>query len=270
MCIAQSTLRPLLDEVANLPLPAEEVVPTHPPPVPRAGALRPATLAVGHFHSVLSRGAGWWTSRKAKVADRAAATSSGSDSPSAAGRGLHGLGERAGPGSSVWAVVRGGGGGGGGGTEELGNRKKELGKSLSTSGKLGAGSSSSLGGSGAGSGAGAGVGVAVAVGAGGAAMSSLDEFHASPRLRFQLLLREQGVIVTLFDAMETVRLCLMMRKEGEKGNSCWYSRFFFCAPPPSRRTLAMRPPSPGVNEALLFPLDSVDIQYTRSFHAYPV
>lgn len=157
------------------------------------------------------------------MADRAAAISSESDSPSAAGRGLHGLGERAGPGSSVWALARGGGAGGaGGGAEEGGSRKKELGKSLSTSGKPVGGSSSSLGGGGAGSGAGAGVGVAVAVGAGGAAMSSLDEFHASPRLRFQLLLREQGVIVTLFDAMETVRLCLMMRKEGQKGNSCWY------------------------------------------------
>lgn len=36
-------------------------------------------------------------------------------------------------------------------------------------------------------------------------LTSLDEFHANPRLRFQLLLREQGVVVTLFDAMETVR-----------------------------------------------------------------
>lgn len=35
-------------------------------------------------------------------------------------------------------------------------------------------------------------------------MNSLDEFHANPRLRFQLLLREQGVVVTLFDAMEKV------------------------------------------------------------------
>lgn len=48
-------------------------------------------------------------------------------------------------------------------------------------------------------------------------LNSLDEFHANPRLKFQLLLREQGVVVTVFDAMETVREFLT-----------WLSVLLFC------------------------------------------
>lgn len=48
-----------------------------------------------------------------------------------------------------------------------------------------------------------GTGVAVAGAASApAALGNLDEYHSSARLRFQLLLREQGVMVTLFCAME--------------------------------------------------------------------
>lgn len=102
-----------------------------------------------------------------------------------AGRGLKGVGERAGRGSSVWALAR----GTSKNTMEDTSRRKD---------KVGASFSSKSGGVWSGPSAGT---------PGGPPLTtiSLDEFHASPTLRFQLLLREQGVIVTLFDAMETVR-----------------------------------------------------------------
>ena len=190
------------------------------PPVPYARTVRPAALAVGHFHSVLARGAVWWdggggggwagdarpsSSRPYSLSARPSQGVSGSihavaasgaggavDAPSAGGRGLLGLGERAGRGSSVWALARRSGGGAAGGGQEsggsvAGGRKRERWWSNSVGG---AGASGSLWAAG---------------GALTSAMNSLDEFHANPRLRFQLLLREQGVVVTLFDAMETVR-----------------------------------------------------------------
>lgn len=185
-----------------------------PPPIPSARVLRPATLAVGHFHSVLARGAEWWGEKRIKAVERPAGVPLASlaaadepdrgDVPSTGGRGLTGLGERAGRGSSVWAVARGTGNSLG----ELGDRKRDRSMSSSGKGKSGSGSFSSAG-------AGAGGGVGAGGGKGGLAASvvtSLDEYHACPRLKFQLLLREQGIIVTLFDAMEKVNHCLSGRK----------------------------------------------------------
>lgn len=195
-----------------------------PPPIPPARVLRPATLAVGHFHSVLARGAEWWGDKKPRAVERPAAAAGvplallpaapeaavdpgvSGEAPSAGGTGLGGLGERTGRGSSDWpnALSGGGGGGssGGGNTLEEGGsgRKRDRSMSFGHAGKS-AGSSSSVvaGGAGAGAGAGSRLGVTTSV------ISSLDEFHACPRLKFQLLLREQGIIVTLFDAMEKVR-----------------------------------------------------------------
>lgn len=178
------------------------------PPTPPARTLRPATLAVGHFHSVLSRGAAWWGEKRLRAVERATAatataTAAGGtgDSPSVGGKGLLGVGERAGRGSSVWALAR---STAGAGLEEGGTRKRDRGVGLSAGGKAGGSFSSVIGGGGPGA-----AGAAGAAGVSSSVLSSLDEFHASPRLRFQLLLREQGVIVTLFDAMETVRFLVL-------------------------------------------------------------
>ena len=220
-----------------MPIASEEATAVFdsPPPIPSASVLRRATLAVGHFHSVLARGAEWWGDKRARAVERPAAAAGaslellaaapevpvdpgGGDAPSAGGTGLGGLGERTGRGSSVWANARGGGGGSGGGgggivnalEGEGGSRKRDRSTSFGIAGKSSGSLSSGIA-EGAGAGAGGKVGVAASV------MSSLDEFHASPRLKFQLLLREQGIIVTLFDAMETVR---PRRKLQGCGSSC--------------------------------------------------
>lgn len=184
------------------------------PPIPSASVLRPATLAVGHFHSVLARGAEWWGDKRPRAVERPAAAagvslellaaaapevavdSGGGDAPSAGGTGLRGLGEHTGRGSSVWPNVRGGGGGVNALEEGGGSRKRDRSGSFGIAGKSTGSLSSGIA---EGAGAGGRLGTAASV------VSSLDEFHASPRLKFQLLLREQGIIVTLFDAMETVR-----------------------------------------------------------------
>lgn len=197
------------------------------PPVPSARVVRPATLAVGHLHAVLSRGAVWWggggrggglearlRSRPHSASDRrtpagvisslhaaaAAADAGGGDAPSAGGRGLFGLGERSGRGSSAWAMAHRSGAGGGrsdadaGGGVDIGVSRKRVRSRRGGSGGGGGGSLWATGGTGS-----------MASG-----MNSLDEFHANPRLRFQLLLREQGVVVTLFDAMEMVRGMILL------------------------------------------------------------
>lgn len=176
------------------------------PPVPYARFIRPAALAVSHFHSVLSRGAAWWgggggagtkkfpASASSSRGHSLAGHSGGGDAPSAGGRGLMSMGERLGKASSSsWSSSRRIGVGGRGGGEEAAaqvivGRKREQSRH-NVFGGLSGGASGALGG-----------GVS-------SLMISLDEFHANPRLRFQLLLREQGIVVQLFESMWTVRGC---------------------------------------------------------------
>ena len=208
-----------------------------PPPVPYARVVRPATLAVGHFHAVLARGAVWWrggggggaggdkrpTSLRsswgsyrpsssgstgpihvaagAAGAAAAAATNVPAEGDALGGSstGVMGLSERGGRGSSVWTLAR--RSGGGRGLEGVGRgasaRKRGRWRSNIGGGSVGGESGSFWAARGEG-----GAGAATSI------MNSLDEFHANPRLRFQLLLREQGVVVTLFDAMKRVRFLI--------------------------------------------------------------
>lgn len=133
---------------------------------------------------VLSKGTGWWHVHRKRKTRGGVGSAEG---PSAAGRGLKTLGRRAGRMSKVWLNARAasgavdeGGGGGGGSSNKRRERGSAFWGSLATAGGLGNS------------------GVTPAM------LNAPDEFQRNPRLRFQLLLREQGVIVTLFDAMETV------------------------------------------------------------------
>lgn len=153
-------------------------------------------LAVGNFHSVLSRGATLHGGKKSIVPDHRVAAGAGldtDDKPGSSGRGCERLGERAGRGSTVWALAR---DVAESGVEKRNSKKRDKWFGLVPAAKSG-GSFSSL--------TGAETGTAGRVGNFSPLTVHLDEFHANPRLRFQLLLREQGIIVTLFDAMESVR-----------------------------------------------------------------
>lgn len=112
--------------------------------------------------------------------------------------------------STVWLKARaasggvdegGGGGGGGGGSGGSNTRRRERGSAFWGSVATAGGSGNS--------------GVTPAM------LNAPDEFQRSPRLRFQLLLREQGVIVTLFDAMETVGPRGSLPGEVDTGVSQW-------------------------------------------------
>lgn len=180
-----------MDEIEKMPLPGDEAAMIfHPPPLPPVSVLRPATLAVGHFHAVYSRLAVWWGEKKSPRAnDRAASTAHPSSAavaggePSAGGKGVRSIGE------SPF-------------TRAMGQTDDAIGSSKK---KERAGGSWGSGKGGIFSGAG-GTGTAVGGNSAGPTWNSmsLDEFHVNPRLRFQLLLREQGVIVIVFDAMQKV------------------------------------------------------------------
>lgn len=169
----QLTLGPLVDEVTALPKPS----PGAPPPSLSERSLRATTSAVGHFHAVISKGTSWW--RKHRKVKRGIGAGSAEDA-SGGGWGFRGVGERAGRGSTVWSTAR----LSEGGDDGIGSfRRRERGGGWV---------------------AGAGPGAAATSGMAQAMLNAPDEFQTSPRLRFQLLLREQGVVVTLFEAMETV------------------------------------------------------------------
>lgn len=169
--------------MANLPLPPPAAANRLSPPFPSERVLRQATVAVGHFHAVLSYGARWWTDKRQHKIGTSMRYRTGSGSgagagavsggicdigASAAGKVFKGSGGHAGRGSTVWGTAR------------------SIGGSTGRIEDVAAGTSIAV------------TGAASAA----AALVNLDEYHSSPRLRFQLLLHEQGVMVTLFCAIE--------------------------------------------------------------------
>lgn len=183
---------------------------THCGSAPQVTYMHALLSTAGHFHAVLSRGAQWWTHEQKGRAPGAVVTMSNrmgafaaagggiSDNvASVAGRGLKGMGGGAGRGSSVWALAR---------SIAAEDVASPAGFASSRKGERGGGAGGMPGGGGAGGGGGVAGGAGSAASAAQAAASgSLDEYHSSPKLKFQLLLREQGVVQALFSAMETVR-----------------------------------------------------------------
>lgn len=133
-------------------------------------SVQSATVAIAYFQTVLVREAAWWTNKTRGAAG---------DHPSAAGSGLTDQGRSAGVGRVIQAV-------------SLDNKER----GTTREAEFGAPTNETIGME------------DIDVNSGEDHRSRLDavnEFLASPRVWFQRLLMEQGVVVILFHVLETVR-----------------------------------------------------------------